>query len=118
LLFVPGPTLPELDGAELPLPAPTMPVLDPSRDIPVVLFMGPLARPISPAPEPFVVTELLEGPLSEPPLPWLDCASAGTADSERTHATNKAFFIIYLLEGLSGGPTACKFFSSYSDRQE
>jgi hypothetical protein len=84
---VPGPTLPELDGAELPVPAPTIPDgLFPSRDMPVVLFMVPLERPISPGPEPLVVTELLGGPLSEPPLPWLDCANAGTADSEKAHA--------------------------------
>lgn len=33
-------------------------VLDPSRLMPVVLFMVPFARPISPGPEPLVVTEL------------------------------------------------------------
>jgi hypothetical protein len=70
--------------------------------------MLPLARFISPAPDPLVVTELVVGPLSEPPLPWLDCASAGTVDSENAQAaTNIAFRIIYLRR-VSAGSTVCK----------
>jgi hypothetical protein len=93
LLFVPGPTLPELDGAELPVPAPTMPDV-PEPEMPVVLFMDPPVRPISPGPDPLVVAELLVGPLSDPPLPWLDCANAGNAASDNTQATRTVFFII------------------------
>jgi hypothetical protein len=97
LLFVPGPTLPELEGAELPVPAPTMPVvLEPER--PGALFMDPLVRPVSPGPDPLVVAELLVGPLSDPPLPWLDCANAGNAASDNTQATRTVFFIDYLHE--------------------
>jgi hypothetical protein len=98
LLFVPGPTLPELDGAELPVPAPTMPeVAEPSLDMPVLFFIVPLARPVSLGPVPFVVAELLAGPLSDPPLPWLDCARAGTAANDSMQAAAKiVFFILYL----------------------
>jgi hypothetical protein len=87
--------LPELDGAELPVPAPTLPVvLKPSCDTPALLFTVPLARPVSPGPVPFVVAELLVGPLSEPPLPWLDCAKAGTATNDNMQAAAKIVFLI------------------------
>jgi hypothetical protein len=69
-------------------------VLEPSRDIPVVLFMVPLARPVSPGPDRLVVTELLAGPLSAPPLPWLDCARAGAAAMESMQAAAKIVFFI------------------------
>jgi hypothetical protein len=63
----------------------------------VLFFIVPLARPVSPIPVPLVVAELLAGPLSDPPLPWLDCARAGTAanDSMQT-AVKNVFFILYL----------------------
>ena len=88
--------MPELDGAELPLPAPTMPLLEPAPDMPVVSFMVLLARLASPGPVPLVVAELLVGPLSEPPLPWLDCASAGTAANENAQAAAKIVFFIVI----------------------
>src|SRR4051794_33395858 len=65
--------------------------------MPLLLFMPPPA-PVTPGPESFVVAELLVGPLSEPPLPWLDCARTGRAENDSAQAAIKiAFFIRFLL---------------------
>jgi hypothetical protein len=65
LLFVPGPTLPELEGALEPVPAPVVPSLR------IVPLLAPVLL-IPALPELLVVGELLVGPLSDPALPWLD----------------------------------------------
>jgi hypothetical protein len=70
-------------------------VLESSRDTPGLLVMVP-ARPVWPGPVPLVVAELLVGPLSEPPLPWLDCAKAGMAANMKA-AAKTVFLINYLL---------------------
>jgi hypothetical protein len=67
LLLVPGPTLPSLDV--LPREPVAAPVV-PSRAVPL-RSMAPLPLMFE-VPVPFVVAELLVGPLSEPALPWLD----------------------------------------------
>jgi hypothetical protein len=92
LLFVPGPTLPELEGALEPVPAPVVPSL---RIVPL-----PALVPLMPAvPELLVVGELLVGPLSEPALPWLDWANAPPADRAKMQADVRTIFFIVISLG-------------------
>src|SRR3954447_6351272 len=93
LLFVPGPTLPELEGALEPVPAPVVPSL---RIVPLPALL-PLMLAL---PELLVVGELLVGPLSEPALPWLDWANAPPADRARMQADVRTIFFIVISVGV------------------
>jgi hypothetical protein len=47
---------------------------------------------------------LLDAPLSEPPLPWLDCAKAGTAANDKMQAVHPTKTDCLSWVGTSGCP--------------
>jgi hypothetical protein len=95
LLLVPGPTLPWLEGALEPVPAPVV------LSFRIIVPPPTLVPCVAALPELLVVGELLVGPLSEPALPWLDWANAPPVESARMQADIRTIFFMVISLGVA-----------------